>query len=144
MGRGHQPVRTRRGYINNPRDCSFDVCANLPGSVALIADESPDLVVTFAGTADGDYSLVGPAADYFTTLRDALPDASLVAMSPVTTGDDAPYWLTLHKGAITSAVENVDGIVVDLGQPAIGDGDSLSSDSHAEIAAIVTDALAGS
>lgn len=130
-----------RGYLAAPRECGFDLCASLINSVALVADTAPDMVITFAGYVDGDYSLEGPAANYFEDLRTALPDAQLVAINPVTTDDEAPYWLTLHRQTISAAVEAVGGTFINVGQPGLGDGDELSAEAQAEIARQVIDAL---
>lgn len=126
-----------RGYVAMPRSCDFDPCAPFGGSVGAIADAGPDVVVTFGGTADGDYGLTEPATAYFEALREALPDAELVAIAPVTTEDAAEYWLTMHAQTIGAAVESVGGTLVQPGQPGLGDGDSLSSEAQAEIAAAV-------
>lgn len=130
-----------RGYLTAPRSCDFETCANFEGSIGLIADVDPDVIVTFGGTADGDYSLADAAADYFEELRQAAPEAELVALSPITTDDSAPYFLTLHGRTIRSGVEAADGTFVDLGQPGLGDGETLSADAHAEIARLVIEQL---
>jgi len=126
-----------RGFIRGPRACDVEICANFEGSLALIARESPDIVVTFGGTADGDYSLDPAAPSYFAALRKALPDATLVAVSPVTGDKQAGYWLTLHKRAITAGVTAVGGTMIDVGQPGLGDGRDLSARAQAEIARVV-------
>lgn len=130
-----------RGYLTAPRSCDFEPCANFAGSIAPFADAEPDIVVTFGGNADGDYSLADAAADYFAALRQALPEAEIVALSPVTTEDPAPYFLTLHSRTIRAGVEAVDGTFVDVGQPGIGNGEILSGEAHAEIAQQVIDQL---
>lgn len=130
-----------RGYVTAPESCSFNPCTTFIGSVDLIAEFAPDIVVTFGGTADGDYSLAGLADEYFIALREALPDADLIALSPVTGAEEAPYWLTMHRGTIAAAVQAVDGQVIDVGQPGVGDGDALSPDTHAEIAQRVIEQL---
>ncbi|MHA6512276.1 hypothetical protein [Tessaracoccus sp. Z1128] len=106
-----------------------------------IAEAEPDVVVTFGGTSDGDYSLADPATKYFDALRQALPDAELVAISPVTTEGSVPYFLTLHGRTIRAAVEAVDGTFVNVGQPGAGDGETLSGEAQAEIAQKVVDQL---
>ncbi len=123
-----------RGYVTTPRSCDFTPCVNFERSIPLIVQAKPDIVVTFGGTADGDYNLKEPAASYFKALRKALPDAQIVAISPVTSGDTAQYWLTLHKRNIAAAVEAVGGKLVDVGQPGVGDGKKLSAKAQAEIA----------
>lgn len=130
-----------RGYVAMPRSCDFDPCAPFQGSIPAIVEAAPDVVVTFGGTADGDYGLSEAATAYFEALREALPDAELVAIAPVTTEDTAEYWLTMHAQSIGAAVEAVDGTMVDAGQPGVGDGDSLSADAQAEIAAAVVEEL---
>lgn len=116
-----------RGFLRGPRSCGFEICANFEGSITLITKESPDVVVTFGGTADGDYSLDPAARSYFAALRQALPDATLVALSPVTGEKQAAYWLTLHKRAITAGVTAAGGTMIDVGQPGLGDGRDLST-----------------
>jgi len=123
-----------RGFVTAPDACEFTPCATFIGSIGLIAENAPDIVVTFGGEADGDYSLAGPADEYFQALRQVLPSAEFLAISPVTGGDSAPIWLSMHRETIAAAVEGVDGQFVDVGQPGIDDGDSLSASAHAEIA----------
>lgn len=130
-----------RGYLAMPRSCDFDPCATFGGSIEPIAEADPDLVITFGGVADGDFSITDAATTYYTSLRDAMPDAEIVGIAPVTTADDAAYWLTLHARSINSALGSVDGIFVDPGQPGVGDGEVLSPDAQAAIADAVVDAL---
>lgn len=130
-----------RGFITAPRSCEFEPCDMFVGTVSTIAEAEPDVVVTFGGNADGDYSLADAAAEYFAALRQALPEAAIVALSPVTTEDPAPYFLTLHSRTIRAGVEAVDGTFVDVGQPGVGDGETLSGEAQAEIAQQVIDQL---
>lgn len=130
-----------RGYLSVPRSCDAGPCATFIDSIAAIVEAGPDVVVTFGGTADGDYSLAEPAAAYFEALREELPDADLIAINPVTTEDTAEYWLTLHGRTIRAGVEAVDGTFVDVGQPGVGDGETLSSEAQADIAQQVVDQL---
>lgn len=130
-----------RGFIRGPRSCGFEICANFEGSIKLITKESPDIVVTFGGTADGDYSLDPAAPSYFAALRKALPDATLVALSPVTGEKQAAFWLTLHKRAITTGVEAAGGTMIDVGQPGLGDGRDLSARAQADIARVVVEKM---
>ncbi|WP_176761804.1 SGNH/GDSL hydrolase family protein [Tessaracoccus oleiagri] len=130
-----------RGYLSAPRSCDFEPCSRFGGSVDLIAQAQPELVVTFGGTADGDYALDDAPSDYFAALREALPDAELVAINPVTGDSPAPYWLTLHAKNIRAAVEAVDGTFINVGQPGAGDGDTLTAETQDEIARAVVEAL---
>lgn len=130
-----------RGYLSVPRSCDAGPCATFIDSIAAIVEAGPDVVVTFGGAADGDYSLAEPAAAYFEALREELPDADLIAINPVTTDDTAEYWLTLHGRTIRAGVEAVNGTFVDVGQPGVGDGETLSSEAQADIAQQVVDQL---
>lgn len=130
-----------RGYLAIPRECDFDPCANFVDTIPAVTASDPQIVITFGGTADGDVSLDQPAREYFAALRQALPDADLVALSPVTTDPQADFWLTLHSSTIQSGIEAVGGLFIDVGQPGMGDGDNLSEGSHAEISEAVVEQL---
>ncbi len=131
-----------RGFIATPRDCSAGVpCTPFGGAVDAIAADKPDLVITFGGIADGDFSITEQSKGYFTALRAALPDTQLVALSTVTTETQVPYWVTLHGESLRAAVDSAGGVYVDLGQPALGDGTTLSAQAQAAIAQSVVGKL---
>lgn len=132
-----------RGYSATPRECADSPCAPFPGMVQEIAELEPDVVVTFGGVADGDVPLTTVAAQYFSELREALPDAQIIAISPVYSGAAVPNWAPLHRESIRAGVEAADGTFVDVGQPSLGDGDGMSADAHAELAQTVIDNLQG-
>ncbi|MCC2594323.1 SGNH/GDSL hydrolase family protein [Tessaracoccus sp. OS52] len=130
-----------RGFVMSPRSCDFDPCGTFALSIPAIVEAEPDIVVTFGGTADGDYGLSEAASAYFDELRQELPEAELIAISPVTTADSADYWLTLHNQTIGAGVEDVDGTFINVGQPGLGDGEELSPQGHAEIAQAIIEEL---
>lgn len=131
-----------RGYLATPRQCDFVPCATFEGTIPKVVESQPDVVVTFGGFADGDFSITALTADYYRTLRASLPGTQIVALSPVTTeAGPAPYWLTLHSQSIRDGVEAVGGTFVDLGQPGLGNGEALSAEAHAAIAQRVIDRL---
>lgn len=130
-----------RGYLAKPRECSFEPCGTFAQSIERIAEDSPDVVITFGGTADGDQDLRGAAATYFKDLRAALPDAKLVAIAPITTDDEWPYYLTMHASSIRAAVEAVDGTFINSSRIGLGDGEQLSEESQQELADLVVAAL---
>lgn len=123
-----------RGFLTNPSSCDGSPCAPFGGTVTAIAQAHPDVVVTFGGAADGDFPIGDQSRQYFADLRAALPQAKLVALSPVTTEVAAPYWLTMHAQSIREAVEAVGGTFIDVGQPGLGNGEQLSAQAQAEIA----------
>ncbi len=131
----------QRGYLSDPADCDVKPCSSFTGTVDAIAAKRPDIVVTFGGTADGDQDLREAAATYFEDLRTALPDAKLVAVAPITTDDEWPYYLTMHARSIRAAVEAVDGTFIDSKRIGLGDGEELSEESQRELAKVIIEAL---
>lgn len=132
-----------RGYTATPRVCDESPCAPFPGTVDAVAELEPDVVVTFGGAADGDVPITTVAAQYFSELRAALPDAQIVAISPVYSGETVPDWAPLHRASIHAGVEVAGGTFVDVGQPSLGDGDGMSPEAHAQIAQTVIENLQG-
>lgn len=130
-----------RGYIAKPSTCEISTCSTFAGTIPAVVEEDPDVVVTFGGMADGDQDLSDAAGQYFTALRAALPDAELIAISPVTSEEPAPYFLILHDQTIRAGVEAVGGTFIDVGRPGVGDGDQLSADAQSEIADAIIAAL---
>ncbi len=130
-----------RGYVKRPLTCDTTPCANFEGSIPAVVEAHPDLVITFGGTADGDYDLSPAATRYYADLHQALPNAQLVAVSPVTTLAPVPYYFTMHDQTISAAVEKVGGTFIDVGQPGSGDGPSLSGSAQSAIAARIAAAL---
>lgn len=131
-----------RGYLATPRSCEGSPCTPFGGTVAAIAAAHPEVVVTFGGVADGDFTITTAAAQYFKDLRAALPNAKLIAISPVTTDAQTPFWLGMHAQSIRDGVEAVGGVYIDVGQPGLGNGESLSAQAQAEIARQVVARLA--
>lgn len=130
-----------RGYAKKPQTCGIPVCSSFKGSVAAAAELHPDVVVTFGGTADGDNDLSDAAEAYFAALREALPEAQLIAISPVTLEDEPPFWLTMHNRTIRAGVEAVGGTFIDVGQPGSGDGDHLSAAAQNDMANVIIEEL---
>ena len=132
-----------RGYVKQPRSCGSTPtpCANFEGSIGAVVEAHPDLVITFGGTADGDYDLTPLADQYYADLHKALPQATLVAVSPVTTLAPVPYYFTLNTHAIDTAATKAGALFVNVGQPGSGDGDSLSHAAQSAIAAKIVAAL---
>lgn len=130
-----------RGYFATPRECDDSPCAPFPGTVDAVVELEPDVVMIFGGVADGDVPLTATAAQYFADLREALPDAQIIAISPVYSAESVPAWGPLHRESIRAGVEAAGGTFVDVGQPALGDGETMSAESHAEVAQAVTENL---
>ncbi|MEZ7897350.1 MAG: SGNH/GDSL hydrolase family protein [Flaviflexus sp.] len=130
-----------RGFVTLPRSCDNSPCEAFPGTVDAVVESQPEVVVTFGGSADGDIPIGGATDQYFQDLRAALPDAQIIALSPISSADTLPDWIPFHVANVRASVESVGGIYVDLGQPALGDGEALSAESQAEIAQAVVATL---
>ena len=131
-----------RGYLKQPRSCAVERCENeFALSIPEVKRLSPQVVVTFGGAVDGDYNIRDAAGSYYRALRAAAPNATIVALSPVTGQDTAPFWLTLHGRAISAEATAAGGTMVDLGQPGLGDGGTLSPDAQREISRLVVEKL---
>lgn len=130
-----------RGYISTPRSCDDSPCAPFGGTVEALAEVDPDIVIVFGGVADGDVPITETAAQTFADIRSALPEAEIFAISPVYSEEAVPNWAPLHAASIQAGVEAAGGTYIDVGQPALGDGETMSADAHAEIARIVIETL---
>lgn len=96
------------GYRTAPRWCDVAPCTSIRGSVAKIAASRPSLVVIAAGEADGDQDLAASAAVTLEQLQAALPDATVVVMSPSSERASKPEWLVRHA-------EQLEGVASDAG-----------------------------
>jgi len=111
-----------------------------------VAAAEPAVVVVSGGRSDLNLATTSTSewADgveaFFVTLRRAVPDATIIAISPI--WDDDPVPAVLHEmGAVVEgAVTAVGGIYVDLGDPLLGhpelmfrDGVSPNDAGHAAI-----------
>lgn len=132
-----------RGFLTAPRICDNSPCEPFPGTVEAVAAQAPDIVITFGGAADGDVPIGPAAAQYFEALRAALPEATIIALSPIAASETVPDWLPLHVQSVLSGVDAVGGLFVDLGYIGIGDSVTLSAESQSQIAATVQGALDG-
>lgn len=123
-----------RGYTKKPAFCDKQPCTSFEGALSTIVKADPDVVITFGGASDDDNDLSAAAMEYYAALRAALPEADLVAISPVTTQEPVPYWMSLHDQTIRAGVEAAGGTFVDVGQPGVGDGDELAAKAQKKIA----------
>lgn len=133
-----------RGYITAPRSCENSPCTPFSGTVEAVAEINPDIVIVFGGVADGDVPITEIAAQTFTDMRSALPEAEIIAISPVYSDETVPNWAPLHAASIQAGVEAAGGTYIDVGQPALGDGETMNADAHEEVARIVIEKLQSS
>lgn len=125
--------------------------ATYPDRIASIVAESPDVVVVSGGRNDLGINpkQVSAAIDEtFTEIRRAVPSAKIIALNPWWDDDKTPAGLDSISAQIEKAVESVDGVYVDTGQPLLGeksfvieDGVHPNTAGHKALAKAVADAL---
>lgn len=131
--------------------CSLDRCPSYPEVIAQAAAANPSIVIVSGGrndvpNVDGKYA--AGVADFFQQLRAALPDAQIIATSPLWGADVPPSELASIARAVQDGVTAVGGTYLDIGQPLrghpewiIADGIHPNAAGHAAIAQAVDAAL---
>ncbi len=119
--------------------------------VAEVVAGGPDVVVVSGGrnddTSSNDYA--DSVGQVFSELRQGLPRAHLIAVSPLWDDDEPPEGLDELGRVVRSQVENVGGTYLEVGQPLqsspqlVGaDGVQPDDAGHAAVAAAVQEAMA--
>lgn len=135
------------GYLATPASCPQPPCSNFAGMVSKVVASKPTVVVVAGGNADGDQDVAPAATSLFKALRAALPDARIIAVSPLSGYSAAPSWLKAHGPSIKAAVTSVQGEYLDLGQPLTGKPDLVvgnglpSAEGHQTLADAVLERL---
>jgi hypothetical protein len=129
------------GYRMTPPTCSVKPCRPFTGMAPRVAEARPDAVVVVGGEADGDYALSTFVDSTFSALKKAVPDARIVALSPLSSRSPRPHWLTLHarsieKGAAAAGVTWVD-LSAAAGKASAYDGGHLTNAAGAQVAAAI-------
>lgn len=141
------------GYLatNTVVGCGLEYCPNyaemIPEAVAL----NPSKVVVSGGRNDieQDPAAVADAIDtFYAELRAQLPDAEVIAISPVWDATDAPEEIDQIREAVRAAAEANGAQYLDIGQPLAGKPGLLAADrvhpnneGHAALADAVRIAL---
>jgi lysophospholipase L1-like esterase len=109
--------------------CGLAYCPNYVEMIPTVAAADPDVVVISGGRND----TMGPevAAQIerlYTELRAAVPDAQILALSPLADDDAAPPGFARMGATIKASVEETGGSYLDLGQPLAGRPELISDD----------------
>lgn len=111
--------------------CGLDYCPAYPEMVKDAAAANPAIVLVAGGrndvTRDPDQEAAAVRA-FYTQLRAALPNAKIVAVSPVWDATAPPPALGAIAADVKSAVVTVGGTYLDIGQPLQGRPDLISKD----------------
>lgn len=143
--RVHNMAQGGMGYQTAPRWCDVAPCASIRGSVTKIVASAPSLVVLAAGEADGDQELAESATATLDQLREALPTATIVVMSPTTDRATTPAWLERHAEQLKEAASESGATWLDVtpitsGSAAFEAG-SLTPRANGQVAAALERAL---
>ena len=133
------------GYRVTPDDCASKPCRPFSGMAARVGQAKPDVVVVAGGDADGDYALSPFVESTFSALKKAVPDAEIVALSPLSARSPRPHWLTLHARSIETGAKSAGVTWVDVSAATSSasayDGGHLSARAAAEVAGAVATSL---
>lgn len=133
------------GYHLAPKSCTVTPCTSFKDSATKVAAAKPAVVVVVGGEVDGDYDLRADAAATLTALQKAVPQATIVFMSPISARPTHPAWLTVSAQTIKQAAANgnatwLDTSAVTATANAYRNGDLTEESSH-QLAALLVEGL---
>jgi hypothetical protein len=137
---GWRPVDLARGatgYISSPPDpgqfwCGLQHCPSYTESIPATAAAIPAIVIVNGGR--NEVAISGTARwtqgvkDFYTALRRSVPQATIIATSPIWDDSPTPPEIAAMREVVRQAVTAVGGIFVDLGEPLLGRPDLVASD----------------
>lgn len=109
--------------------CGQKTCLTYAQMVPQVVEVKPSIVIVSGGRndpADFDPAVVSKT---FQTIRAALPQAQIVATSPLWGATKPPASLGVLAQTVQKAVTSVGGRYVDLGQPLYGHPEWMTSDN---------------
>lgn len=148
-------ARGGTGYLATPASpkaaCGLDYCPTFEEMIPEAVKTKPDTVIVSGGRNDVGFRyapFVSAVDGFYSELRRALPEARIVAVSPVWDSSKPPAQLAAYGDAIRAAVTAVRGDYVDVKQPLVGHPDWITPDGadtkdagHTAIYAALKDAL---
>ncbi|MGR0159146.1 SGNH/GDSL hydrolase family protein [Paenarthrobacter nitroguajacolicus] len=132
-------ARGGTGYVAGTKDpvkakdaCNREACPTYGEMISSAKTFAPEVVIVSGGR--NDYGVDPETEDsairaFYTTLRQELPNAKIVAFSPLWDDDSAPATIPVIASVVQESVTAVGGIYLDSGQPLQGRPDLLASDS---------------
>ena len=133
------------GY-NSSDQCDSSECDGFSALIPDIAAVKPDIVVISGGASDGDIAIGKATVDFYAELSRELPNARIIAISPLWKSKSSPYWLNLHAANVKESAIMYGGEYVDIGQPLSKklmdlDGTFPNAKGHQEVAAAISESL---
>lgn len=134
---GWQAVNLGRGgtgYIatSSQAGCGLDYCPNYQQMVPDVVARAPSVVFVSGGQNDSgrsDKDFSDAVKKLYDDLRAGLPDARIIAASPLGLDDPPSASLAARRAIVKKAVIAVGGEYLDLGQP-LGRHPELMADDH--------------
>lgn len=120
----------RRRASHGTGACGREVCPNYNEMAPKVITNAPATVIVSGGRNDlADVAAFTNAANQlFQTLRAGLPEATIIATSPVWAAADMPPTASQMQDAVKAAVTSVGGTYVDLGDPLDGHPELVTRD----------------
>ncbi|MGA4508451.1 hypothetical protein ACQB6R_09835 [Propionibacteriaceae bacterium G1746] len=133
------------GYTKAPGSCPVAPCTSFKDSAAKVAAAKPAVVVVVGGEVDGDVPLAADATATLTTLKQAVPQARIVFMTPISSRATHPVWLTTHAETLKTVAADGNAIWIDTSSvvataSSYANGD-LTDESSQRIAAQLVEGL---
>lgn len=124
LGRGG----TRYVATSGPEGCGLDYCPSYPEMISDAAEREPEIVVVSGGRNDATQQDADAIRTTFESLRDALPNARIIAVSPMWDHTPYPEQLVEMGDAIRTAVQAVGGEYLEIGSPLAGRPEMVTED----------------
>ncbi|GEK79683.1 SGNH/GDSL hydrolase family protein [Agrococcus baldri] len=122
------------GYATNRDElwCPAGGCLDYAGVIPQAVEHDPDIVVVSGGRNDLAMNTVDDiepfVVDFYTQLREALPDARIIVTSPIWDDPPPPRGLLELSDVVEREANRVGAEYLDLGDPLEGRPDLIASD----------------
>lgn len=97
--------------------CDLSYCPSYQEMIPAVAAAHPAVVVVSGGRNDGASYDRAAIKSFYSSLRAAVPQARIVAISPLWDAQPVPGWLGVLAGDVRYSVAIVGGEYADIGQP---------------------------
>jgi|GEM_PF-492489 len=124
--------------------CSLDYCPSYQEMIPEVAATDPDIVVVSGGRNDGsgfDREAIGT---FYSSLRAAVPDARIIAVSPLWDSEPTPDWLVTLEEDVRYSATTSGGEYADIGQPLLDHPELIATEGvypNAEGYAVIASAV---
>lgn len=109
--------------------CGKDYCPTYAEMIPEVVEQEPSIVVVSGGRNDVGRNIDQESiAAFYRDLRSALPDAEIIAVSPVWDARESPAELSAIGDAVREAVTSVGGTYADISQPLTGNPEAITED----------------